>query len=119
MDQNSQTASSQLFLHFVSYLLLFSVISVTWAVPAEPLNGNDRSVAREPISETTCSGQRYSYYGLAAYGSVSSSATDRYGDTLGGFGSAISFDQSSWSKAQDDSYNGMIWAMPDHGWYVS
>ncbi|KAJ5553654.1 hypothetical protein N7494_003032 [Penicillium frequentans] len=116
MDQNTQTASSQLFHPLVSYLLFFSVISVTWAVPDEPFDEHDRSVAREPISETTCSGQRYSYYGLAAYGSVSSSATDQYGDTLGGFGSAISFDQSSWSKAQDGSYNGMIWAMPDRGW---
>lgn len=119
MDQNFQIANPQLFHHLVSYLLFFSVISVTWAVPTKPFNGHDRSVVREPVSETTCSGQRYSYYGLAAYGSVSSSATDRYGDTLGGFGSAISFDQSSWSKAQDGSYNGMIWAMPDRGWYVS
>ena len=119
MDQDSQTASPQLFYHLVSYLLFFFVVSVTWAAPAEPFNERDQSVAREPVSETTCSGQRYSYYGLAAYGSIPSSATDRYGDTLGGFGSAISFDQSSWSKAQDGSYDGMIWAMPDRGWYVS
>ncbi|KAJ6109113.1 esterase-like activity of phytase-domain-containing protein [Penicillium sp. IBT 16267x] len=116
MDQDHQIASPHHFHHLVSSLLFFSVISATWAAPAEPSQNPDRAVANEPVFETTCSGQRYSYYGLAAYGSVPSNATDRYGDTLGGFGSAVSFDQSSWSKAQDGSYNGVIWAMPDRGW---
>ncbi|KAJ6140266.1 hypothetical protein N7471_006752 [Penicillium samsonianum] len=69
-----------------------------------------------PISQTTCSSQRYNYYGLAAYGLVPSNATDRYGDTLGGFGSAVTFYQSAWNKGQDGSYDGIIWAMPDRGW---
>ncbi|KAJ5949919.1 hypothetical protein N7454_001503 [Penicillium verhagenii] len=99
----------------VSYSLFSFVIFVAWAGSLESSNKVGRIIAA-PISQATCSGQHYDYNGLAAYGSVPSNATDQYGDTLSGFGSAVFLNQSSWSKDQDGSYNGIIWALPDRGW---
>ncbi|KAJ5110377.1 hypothetical protein N7532_000912 [Penicillium argentinense] len=117
MDPDRRVARLQLSHHLIYYLISFSVVlSASWAGAIGPSKQCGRAVGNAPISQTTCSGQRYDYYGLAAYGTVPSNATDRYGDTLGGFGSAVFFDQSSWNKGQDGSYHGMIWAMPDRGW---
>ncbi|KAJ6035831.1 hypothetical protein N7540_000110 [Penicillium herquei] len=92
------------------------MVSAAQAAAPQPSHECAHVTTNETVFEMTCSGQHYSYYGLAAYGSVPSNATDRYGDTLGGFGSAVSFNQSSWSKGQDGSYDGIIWAIPDRGW---
>lgn len=114
----AQATKLQLSHYLILCLLLFSVISAALEDPVVRSNKCERAVGSAPISQTTCSGQRYNYYGLAAYGPVPSNAIDRYEDTLGGFGSAVTFDQSAWSKGQDGSYDGIIWAMPDRGWYV-
>lgn len=69
------------------------------------------------VNSTTCNGQFYAYTGLAGYGSISGNARDKYGDTIGGIGSAIALDQSSWTRSADGlTYQGLLWAMPDRGW---
>jgi hypothetical protein len=68
------------------------------------------------VHQTTCAGTTYKYTGLAGYGFVASNATDKYGDTIGGIGSSIAFDQSSWRKTERDGYSGIVYATPDRGW---
>ena len=69
-------------------------------------------------NQTTCNNEQYTYQQLAGYGFVPSNAVDKYGDTLGGYGSAIAIDRSSWKKTDNGSYTGLLWAVPDRGWYV-
>lgn len=40
------------------------------------------------VNSTTCNGKSYSYKELAGYGIIPSNATDKFGDTIGGIGSA-------------------------------
>ncbi|XHG09616.1 hypothetical protein AWENTII_012663 [Aspergillus wentii] len=68
------------------------------------------------VNQTTCGGTTYKYTGLAGYGFVPSNATDRYGDTLGGYGSSVAIDQSSWRQTGVDSYSGIVYGLPDRGW---
>ncbi|MCJ1354055.1 MAG: hypothetical protein MMC33_004042 [Icmadophila ericetorum] len=68
------------------------------------------------VNQTTCNGNTYAYNQLAGYGFVPSNARDKFGDTMGGFGSAIAFDESSWQKTKNGSYTGILWVLPDRGW---
>ncbi len=73
--------------------------------------------ANETVTnQTTCNNEQYTYQQLAGYGFVPSNAVDKYGDTLGGYGSAIAIDRSSWKKLKNGSYTGLLWAIPDRGW---
>ena len=47
---------------------------------------------------------------------VPSDARDQFGDTLGGFGSAMAMDLNSWKKNRDGSYTGTLLMVPDRGW---
>ena len=71
------------------------------------------------VNQTTCDGEQYTYQQLAGYGFVPSNARDKYGDTLGGYGSAIAINRGSWKKLNNGSYTGTLWAVPDRGWYVA
>lgn len=80
---------------------------------------NAHVAANQTITnQTTCDNEQYTYQQLAGYGFVPSNAVDKYGDTLGGYGSAIAIDRSSWKKLHNGSYTGLLWAIPDRGWYV-
>jgi len=68
------------------------------------------------VSQTTCNGKIYTYEELAGYGYVANDARDEFGDTMGGFGSAIAMDRSRWRKNHDGSYSGELYAIPDRGW---
>ncbi|KAJ5572946.1 secreted protein [Penicillium hetheringtonii] len=68
------------------------------------------------VNQTTCGDTTYQYTGLAGYGFIPSNATDKYGDTIGGIGSSIAIDQSSWHKLGQDDYVGTVYAVPDRGW---
>lgn len=63
------------------------------------------------VNQTTCNGQQYIYRELAGYGFIPSNARDKYGDTLGGIGSSIALDKSSWKK-KGNAYTGTLWALP-------
>ena len=67
------------------------------------------------VNTTTCNGKTYVYEELAGYGFLPSNARDKYGDTLGGIGSSIAVDKSSWKKS-GSSYTGTLYALPDRGW---
>lgn len=70
-----------------------------------------------PVARTLCGGRNYTYEYLAGYGLIASNARDKYGDTIGGIGSAIAIDRQSWTKTGDGQYSGVLWALPDRGWY--
>ncbi|BCR87839.1 esterase-like/phytase family protein [Aspergillus chevalieri] len=72
--------------------------------------------AKNVVNQTTCGGTTYTYNELAGYGFVPSNATDKYGDTLGGYGSSAAIDQSSWRKTGNGSYAGIVYTLPDRGW---
>lgn len=69
------------------------------------------------VNQTTCGGTTYQYTGLQGYGFIPSNATDKYGDTIGGIGSSIAIEKSSWRKTSHDVYSGTLYAIPDRGWY--
>lgn len=81
-------------------------------VAAATGGGQDKHI----VNQTTCGGTSYQYNGLAGYGFVPSNATDKYGDTLGGYGSSVAIDQSSWKKTGNGSYSGIVYTLPDRGW---
>ena len=61
-------------------------------------------------------GQTYVNKGLVGVARVPSNARDQFGDTLGGFGSAMAMDLRSWHKNHDGSYGGTLHMLPDRGW---
>ena len=69
------------------------------------------------VNQTTCDGKQFTYQALAGYGLIPSNARDKYGDTIGGIGSSIALDRASWKKTKSGSYTGILWALPDRGWY--
>jgi hypothetical protein len=68
------------------------------------------------VNTTTCNGKEYVYEELAGYGLVVSDAVDKFGDNLGGLGSSIHIERSSWTKRCNGTYTGKLWALPDRGW---
>lgn len=75
-------------------------------------------VRAAPVSQTTCNGEVYTYQELAGYGLLPGDARDKFGDTIGGVGSAIALDKKSWKKKSGDkeAYEGIIYGLPDRGW---
>ncbi|MCJ1469694.1 hypothetical protein MMC07_008330 [Pseudocyphellaria aurata] len=67
------------------------------------------------VNTVTCFNSNYTYQQLAGYGFVPSDARDKYNDTIGGIGSSIAFNRTSWTKV-DGVYTGVLWALPDRGW---
>ncbi|KAH9826747.1 outer membrane autotransporter [Teratosphaeria destructans] len=67
------------------------------------------------VNTTTCNGKTYVYQELAGYGYIPSNATDIFGDTIGGIGSSIAIDRTTWGKV-GNQYKGLLWALPDRGW---
>ena len=71
------------------------------------------TTASAPVTVTTCVGQTYVYNELAGYGFIPNDARDKFGDTIGGIGSAIAL--KSWVKL-GNSYEGIVFVQPDRGW---
>src|SRR4029077_5781962 len=61
-------------------------------------------------------GSTFVNQGLVGVARVPSVARDQFGDTLGGFGSAMAMDLNSWKKNRDGSYSGTLFMVPDRGW---
>lgn len=80
-------------------------------VLANPIVARDTT----PVNITTCNGKKYVYEELAGYGALVSDARDKFGDTIGGIGSAIALDKKSW-KYKKGVYTGTIYGLPDRGW---
>jgi hypothetical protein len=54
--------------------------------------------------------------GLVGVARVPSDAKDQYGETLGGFGSAMAFVPGTWKKSIYGIYTGDLVMVPDRGW---
>lgn len=74
------------------------------------------AISQSFVNQTTCNGQTYTYQELAGVGILSGNATDGFGDTIGGIGSAIALDRTKWKKLRNGSYTGVLWGLPDRGW---
>jgi opacity protein-like surface antigen len=61
-------------------------------------------------------GSTFVNQGLVGVARVPSDARDQFGDTLGGFGSAMAMDLNRWRKSRDGSYSGTLFMVPDRGW---
>ena len=97
----------------VSASLLVFPIAQVLASPVTP-----RANAPSPVNVTTCNGQKYVYEELAGFGKLPSNARDKYGETIGGFGSSIAVDKKSFKKSasKNGSYTGILYGLPDRGW---
>jgi hypothetical protein len=63
----------------------------------------------------TIEGAAFVNKGLVGAGRVPADAKDKLGDTLGGIGSGMVADVSSW-KRDGDTYTGVFYMLPDRGW---
>lgn len=73
-------------------------------------------LAKAYVHKTVCNDKTYTYNELAGYGLISGDARDEFGDTIGGIGSSIALERSSWRKLENGSYAGAVWTAPDRGW---
>ncbi|KAL5115065.1 hypothetical protein ACEQ8H_007040 [Pleosporales sp. CAS-2024a] len=81
------------------------------ATPLAPRAGSS------PVNTTICNGKTYMYDFLAGYGKLAGNSRDKYGDTIGGIGSAIALDHKSVKYTKKTrSYEGTIYGLPDRGW---
>lgn len=95
---------------------LVAALPLSFAAPGWGNNGKGNGSGKSPVvNQTTCNGQTYTYQELAGFGYVTSNARDKFGDNLGGLGSALYLEQRSWHK-RGKSYYGVLWALPDRGW---
>ena len=101
------------------FALAASYAAFTSAAPQSPDLSAQSSTPTTVVNQTTCDGKTFTYQQLAGYGFVASNATDKFGDTLGGYGSAIALDKSAWKKTGSGTYSGVLYAIPDRGWYVT
>jgi hypothetical protein len=69
-----------------------------------------------PLAKVTIDHHTYKYIQLVGKAEFPSDARDKFGDTAGGWGSAIAADVKSWKKKKDGSYTGTLFATPDRGW---
>lgn len=76
-----------------------------------------RAESQSIVNQTICDNRKYIYRGLAGYGLLPSDGRDKFGDTLGGIGSSIALDRKAWKKTRRGSYEGILYGLPDRGWY--
>ncbi|OJJ72067.1 hypothetical protein ASPBRDRAFT_196187 [Aspergillus brasiliensis CBS 101740] len=94
----------------------YSLLTVLPSAVAVFPSSYSSSASSSVVNQTTCGSTTYSYTGLEGYGFVPSNATDKYGDTMGGFGSSAAFDLSTWRRTGPNAYTGIIYCLPDRGW---
>ncbi|KAF2633566.1 hypothetical protein BU25DRAFT_321872, partial [Macroventuria anomochaeta] len=99
--------------------MLFTISLSLLALPVVHVVANPTpSSTPAPVNVTTCNGKTYTYSALAGYGKLASDARDKFGDTIGGIGSAIALDKKSWKnkKGKKEAYSGIVYGLPDRGW---
>ncbi|KAK9479779.1 esterase-like activity of phytase-domain-containing protein [Lipomyces japonicus] len=75
-----------------------------------------RTASSAAVNKTVCNGQTFSYDSLVAYGFLSGSSVDDYGDTIS-FGSSIAIDRPSIKvSAGKTNYSAVAYNLPDRGW---
>lgn len=60
-------------------------------------------------------GRTYVNQGLVGVGHLPADTRDKFGETFGSF-SAFTIDPSTWTRREDGSYSGMLYAQPDRGY---
>ena len=87
-------------------------------VNANPVIARTYYGAPSFVNKTECNGKTYIYEELAGWGLLASDARDKFGDTIGGIGSAIALEKRSWKKkgGKQEAYEGVIYGLPDRGW---
>lgn len=87
-------------------------------VNANPVVARTSYGAASFVNKTECNGKTYIYEELAGWGLLASDARDKFGDTIGGIGSAIALEKKSWKKksGKDEAYEGVVYGLPDRGW---
>lgn len=100
--------------------LALAAVTVSQAWIAATALPNEGVLARDydksVVNQTVCDNKKYIYRALAGYGLVPTDARDKFGDTIGGIGSSIALDRTSWKKLKNGSYTGILWTLPDRGW---
>ncbi|CAD6887716.1 unnamed protein product [Tilletia controversa] len=91
------------------FLALASSLSLIVAVAASPLQ---QQLDRRATS-VTFDGRTFTNKGLVGFGRISGDAKDSYGESLGGFGSAIALE--SFTKNSDGTYSASLIVQPDLG----
>jgi hypothetical protein len=76
----------------------------------------DKPECPPPLTTVNIGHDTYKYIQLVGHASFPSDARDNFGDTAGGWGSAIAADVDSWKMNKDGSYEGILYAVPDRGW---
>ena len=79
------------------------------AAPQSPDISAQSSASSAVVNHNTCNGKTYTYQQLAGYGFIASNARDKFGHTLGGYGSAIALDKA-WKKTGNGKYAGVLYA---------
>lgn len=108
-------------LHHLALLLTTTALSpasvLGRAAPDTKRDDASPAATASAVNTTTCNGRFYAYTELAGYGYVPADARDRFGDTIGGIGSAVALEPGSWARSTDGTtYTGLLWALPDRGW---
>lgn len=98
--------------------MLFTTSLSLLALPVVHVIAKPTPSSTAPVNVTTCNGKTYTYSALAGYGKLASDARDKFGDTIGGIGSAIALDKKSWKskKGKKEAYTGIVYGLPDRGW---
>ena len=92
--------------------MLFTISLSLLALPvAHVIAKPTPSSTPTPVNVTTCNGKTYTYTALAGYGKLAGDARDKFGDTIGGIGSAIALDKKSWKskKGKKEAYTGIVY----------
>lgn len=99
-------------------MLLSLSFAVFVALQVERVTSSPTSYNTSSVNETICNGKKYIYEGLAGWGTYPGDARDKFGDTIGGIGSAIALDKKSWKKksGKKEAYEGILYGLPDRGW---
>ncbi|PVF97559.1 hypothetical protein CPB86DRAFT_419569 [Serendipita vermifera] len=99
-------------------LLLASILESSYALARR--SGGSSSPSPDPSLSTsiTINGKTFINKGLVAFGLLPADAKDSYGETLGGFGSAIAIKRGTFRANRDGTFTGKVLAQPDRGFNV-
>jgi hypothetical protein len=102
--------------YFLFVLSLATLAFAQWDHPHGPSSRAPSPPSSTPVAQVSIGSDTYSYYSLVGHGFWAAASQDEFGDTSGGWGSAIAADVNSWHQNGDGSYEGTIYTLPDRGW---
>ncbi|CAG7852304.1 Uncharacterized secreted protein ARB_04696 Flags: Precursor [Serendipita indica DSM 11827] len=102
----------------MSSLQKFSVLLVHLAALGFVQAGNLQRPDPSLCSDTHKGSDTFVNKGLVAFGFIPSDAKDKYGETLGGFGSAMALQRGTFRAKPDGTFEGKMIVLPDRGYNV-